>query len=253
MRAQKILPALFILALLVVLVPSGASAKKKRKPKPLEDYVAIELLGLCGEEERLVLLERRLDLPYHFDRVDLVLRDISRGKGKRKKNKARTPILTERGREPLLAPSLVRRLRRRGLKPLYDVELADLIAARRAELHEQGCEPGVAIAVDDALDFVFELAETPYRVTVSDDKERMTVSCAITGPNARNLPNPVREERLTLLWYAESALSQRPLRPERIVQVLIFPKASMLALVIRSVDPPRYDVPGVDYLVVFPL
>ena len=249
-RARRLLSGGLLLALLVVLSPAGASAKKKRLPEPLKDYVTVELLGLCAAEQRLVLLERRLDLPYHFDRVDLVLRDSSGGKGKRKKNKARPPTMTERGREALLAPALVRRLKRQGLKPLYDVELAELIAARRGELGEQGCEAGLPIAVDDALDVVFELAGTPYRVTVSDDRERMTVSCAITGPDA---PKSVREERVKLRWYAESKLSQRPLTPERIIQVLIFPKASILALVIRSIDPPRYDVPGIDYLVVFPL
>lgn len=240
--------ALLVLGALALAWPLHVAEGKGRKPKPVEDYVSIEVLGICPSQERLVLIERRLDLPYHFDRVELVLRDLKAPRGK--KGGLRQPSLKERGREALMEPGLVRRLKRQGQKPLYDLEINDAIAARRAELEAQSCEPGVSIAVDDALSFVFELAGTPYRFELKDNEQRITASCAITGPKA---PKSVREERQPMLWYAESELSQRPLLPERISQVRIFPKASLLTVVVRSIDPLRYDVPGVDYLFVFAL
>ena len=228
--------------------PSKGLDAKEKKPKPIDDFVSIAVLGVCPEQERLVLIERRLDLPYHFDRVELVLRDLKAPKAR--KGGMPSPSLKERAREAIMAPDLIKRLKRRGLKPLYDVELTDAIAARHKELEAQGCEAGVSIAVDDALSFVFELAGTPYRLEVSDDRARLTATCTITGPDA---PRSARQERQPLLWYAESELSQRPLLPERVAQVRVFPKASLLTVVVRSVDPPRYDVPGVDYLFVFSL
>ncbi len=234
---------------LLLLTPGAAEAKPK-KPKPVDDYLQLEVLGICPAEERLVLIERRLDLPYHFDTVDLVLRDLKPARSKKNRKGPKLPSLKERGRQPLMKAKLRRRLKRKGLKPLYDVELKDAVSARQGELGEQGCEPGVAIAVDDALDFVFELAGTPYRFELRDDGKRMTASCAITGPDA---PKSVREERQDVLWYAESKLSVRPLLPERIAEVRVFAKASLLTVVVRSVDPPRYDVGATDYLFVFAL
>jgi hypothetical protein len=232
----------------IIAWPTTPLLAKAKQPKAVEDYVTTEVLGICPAQDRLVLLERTLDLPYRFDRVALVLKDLK--PAKRRKGKTGQPSLKERGREELLEKSFIRRLKRKGLKPLYDLELADAIAARRAELTEQGCDAGVTITVDDALGFVFELAGTPYRFELEDDGKRITASCPITGPDA---PKSVRQERETVLWYAESKLSVRPLLPERVVQVRVFAKASLITVVVRSVDPPRYDVPGVDYLFVFAL
>jgi|GEM_PF-3961318 len=205
---------------------------------PLTRFEQAEVLGHCPARHALVLTERTLDLPYRFDDVRLVLRApeglalISQG--------------------DVLDGGLVQRLKREGLRPLYDAEVKERLAARTAELEGQGCSRGRAIPVDDAapLAVEFDQGDTHYVLKATVETGRLVARLTRRGPDGQGETSEAKRE---LPAYLEGKRTQRSFRLERFSQVVAFPEADLLVGVIRTNDPPRYEVPAVDVVVTFRL
>jgi hypothetical protein len=221
-----------MISILLLLFATSLSAA------PLTRFEQVEVLGLCPAKHALVLVERTLDLPYRFDDVRLVLRSPE--------------SLASLGASDVLDEGLVQRLKREGLRPLYDVEVRERLAARRTELDANGCSPGqpIVVPVDAPLAVEFTLAETTYALKVTVEGSHLVARLARRGPDGRG---EAGEAKRALPGYIEGKRTPKSFRPERLGQVLAFPGANLLVVVIRTNDPPRYEVPAVDVVVTFRL
>lgn len=217
---------------LLLLITASASAA------PLTRFEQVEVLGLCPSKHALVQVERTLDLPYRFDDVRLVLRSPE--------------SLASLGASDVLDEALIQRLKRAGLRPLYEVEVRERLAARRAELDANGCSPGQPLAVpaDTPLAVEFTLGETAYALKITVEGSHLLARLTRRGPDAHD---DTGEAKRALPTYIEGKRTPKSFRPERLTQVLAFPEASLLVVVIRTNDPPRYEVPAVDVVVTFRL
>jgi len=205
---------------------------------PLTRFEQVEVLGHCPAKHALVLAERTLDLPYRFDDVRLALRSPD--------------ALALAGQSDVVDAGLVQRFKREGLRPLYDAEVRERLAKTVDELERSGCSRGRAISpsADDALAVAFELDDASYALKVTVEGGRLVAR--LTRRNADGQGHTA-EARRELPAYIEGKRTPKGFRPERLAQVVIFPEAGLLAAVIRTNDPPRYEVPAVDVVVTFRL
>lgn len=217
---------------LAIFLARGAGAA------PLTRFDQAEVLGLCPARHALVLAERTLDLPYRFDDVRLVLRSPE------------TLALT--GSSDVLDAGLVQKLKREGLRPLYDAEVQERLATRRNELEPEGCTRGRTVAIDEVapLAVEFDHGETHYALKVTVEGSRLVARLTRRGPDGRGDTGEAKRE---LPAFIEGKRTPKSFRPERLQQVVIFPEAGLLVVVIRTNDPPRYEVPAVDVVVTFRL
>lgn len=236
-RGLNIIPALALSLAALALTPAPHALARK-KPRPVEDFVQREVLALCAADKALHVLEATLDLPYGFDAMKVA--------------RLRTPDGRRRGEAPLLPRDLIRQLVHEGLKPLYDLERAERRQRALDELMARGCARGTPIAMAGALDGSFALGEDTYLIDVDVSRADARFVVTLRRETAEG-SKVIKQVRPDVTWYAEGKRTNNPLLPSEIVQVTFHPKARLLTLVLRSEDPPRHDVPAVDYLVLLPI
>lgn len=205
---------------------------------PLTRFDQVQVLGHCPARRALVLAERTLDLPYRFDAVRLVLRSPE--------------TLGVTDTSDVIDDGLVQKLKREGLRPLYDVEVRERLAKAADELDRSGCSRGRAIepGAEDPLAAVFELGDATYALKVTVERGHLIARLTRRSADGQGRTTEARRE---LPSYIEGKRTPKSFRPERLAQVVAFAEAGLLAAVIRTNDPPRYEVPAVDLVVTFRL
>jgi hypothetical protein len=231
-------PIPLAIGLAVLLLTPAPDAAARKKPRPVEDFVQREVLALCAKDKTLHVLEATMDLPYGFDAVSVV--------------SLRAPDGRRRGATPLLPKDLIRQLVHEGLKPLYDLERAERRQRALDALTARGCAPGTPMAMAGALDGSFVLGTDTYLIDVDVSRSDARFVVTLRRKTAEG-SKVVKQVRPDVTWYAEGKRTNNPLLPREIVQVSYHAEARLLSLVLRSEDPPRHDVPAVDYLVLLPI
>jgi hypothetical protein len=204
---------------------------------PVTHYVQAEVLAWCPDRKALAVLETELDLPYRFDDVRVALL---------------VPLTRQRvGASSLFPGTLVARLKKNGLKPLYDVELKERRDKAVADLRARGCEAAERVVPPaGSLQGSFVVNGVTYSMDVEEQAERFNV--VVRRGEGDGVP-PLDRAEVALQWFAEGKLTRKPFSPYEVVQLAHLVREGLLAMVIRSRDPLRYDVPAVDYLIVLRL
>ena len=205
---------------------------------PLTRFEQVEVLAHCPARHALVLTERTLDLPYRFDEVRLAQRSPE--------------SLYLVGQSDVVDGGLVQRLKREGLRPLYDAEVRERLAKAVDELERSGCSRGQVVepTPGDALAATFERGDLRYALKVTVEGGRVVARLTRRAADGQGRTAEAKRE---LPSYVEGRRTSKSFRPERLVQVVVFPESELLAAVIRTNDPPRYEVPAVDVVVTFRL
>jgi len=204
---------------------------------PVTRFVQAGVLAWCPDRKAVAVLETEVDTPYRFDEVRLVLL---------------APLTRQRlGASSLFPGTMVARLKKNGLKPLYDLELKERREKAIADLKARGCQAAERVVPPaGSLQGSFVVHGVTYSLDVEEQAERFNV--VVRRGEGDGVP-PLDRAEVTVQWFAEGKITRKPFAPREVLQLAYLAREGLLAVVIRSQDPLRMDVPAVDYLVVLRL